>query len=407
MRRAWILAAFVLASPPLLLACLWDRDTPADEAKGLPDVVAVLTGRFPRNPPLFYEMRLERVEKRLIEHPRDLAAYDDAGVACDRLGRGDEAIAWMERKRKLLDTWPDGAESREHTYRYHANLGTFLVHRWVRAGADRAKLDEVRSARDEIARAIAINPDAHFGRESYQLRFLDWLLTPPPLAGFEDLPNFLGIRDQVEVGAMDPAEARKAVLGLSGLIVLGNAWESIDVYNALKMALGQDTQGFSPERAGGRNSLAYYAWLRCKELIQDGRGSMIPDAPRGEALTAWIRRPDFVQLEDVHEAPYHDLRREADAWQEARTRFMTARLQQGRHPDDDPEFWTGYTEPPPPSLPAISPSVSHQQAMNWRILRAKFVLGGIGAVVLGLVLSPLWIRLFRRRRGKAATIPEL
>ena len=29
--------------------------------------------------------------------------YDDAGVACDRLGRGDEAISWMERKRGTGD----------------------------------------------------------------------------------------------------------------------------------------------------------------------------------------------------------------------------------------------------------------------------------------------------------------
>ena len=39
----------------------------------------------------------------LQSHPEDLAAYDDAGVACDRLGRGDEAIAWMEKKRAQLE----------------------------------------------------------------------------------------------------------------------------------------------------------------------------------------------------------------------------------------------------------------------------------------------------------------
>ena len=54
--------ALLLGLPLSVAACLWDRDTPADEARGLPEVVAVLTGRFERNPPLFYEMRLGRVD---------------------------------------------------------------------------------------------------------------------------------------------------------------------------------------------------------------------------------------------------------------------------------------------------------------------------------------------------------
>jgi tetratricopeptide (TPR) repeat protein len=104
MRRTLAALALLLGLPLAVAACLWDRDTPADEARGMPEVVAVLTGRFARNPPLYYEMRLARVTARLRDHPGDLAAYDDAGVACDRLGRGDEAIAWMEKKRAQLET---------------------------------------------------------------------------------------------------------------------------------------------------------------------------------------------------------------------------------------------------------------------------------------------------------------
>ena len=37
------------------------------------------------------------------------------------------------------------------------------------------------------------------------------------------------------------------------------------------------------------------------------------------------------------------LRAEADAWQKARTEFMMRRLNGGRHPDTDLEFWNGYT----------------------------------------------------------------
>src|ERR1700712_637402 len=103
MKRSRVAVGLILLLPSAVFACLWDRDTPADEAKGLPEVVAVLTGRFERNPPLYYRMRLDRVAKSLEAHPDDLAAYDDAGVACDRLGLGDEAVSWMEKKKARLD----------------------------------------------------------------------------------------------------------------------------------------------------------------------------------------------------------------------------------------------------------------------------------------------------------------
>ena len=342
MRRALSAIALLLGLPLSAAACLWDRDTPAEEAEGLPEVVAVLTGRFARNPPLFYEMRLARVSARIREHPDDLGAYDDAGVACDRLGRGDEAIAWMEKKRAQMPIPPLDPETpaiKEHLYRYHANLGTFLVHRWIQLGADRSKIDEVKAAREEIARALAINPDAHFGREKYQLRALDWIIAPPKVRPGFDLPNLLGWSfDDYYGQATSPKEARDTVRGLSGLIVLGNAWESVDIFHALNVALQRDSTGFERGREGGRNTLAYLAWLRSRELIDAGKGSMLPDAPKGEALKVMLRRPDFVQAEALLDPAFVKLRAEAEAWQAARTSFMLGRLKQGRHPDTDSHF---------------------------------------------------------------------
>src|SRR6478609_1832332 len=133
MRRILAVSLALLGLPLSVAACLWDRDTPYDEAKGMPEVIAALTGRFERNPPLYYSMRLDRVAYHLRSHPDDLEAYDDAAVACDRLGRGDEAIAWMEKKRARLEALdPSRGDLKEARYRYHANLGTFLVHRWAR-----------------------------------------------------------------------------------------------------------------------------------------------------------------------------------------------------------------------------------------------------------------------------------
>jgi len=299
MRRALIAIVLLLSLPLSIAACLWDRDTPANEAKGLPEVVAVLTGRFERNPPLFYEMRLARVAAHLRDHPGDLAAFDDAGVACDRLGRGDDAIGWMEKERAQLDRLDASRPAvKEHEYRYHANLGTFLVHRWARQGADRTKIDEVKAARDEIARALEINPNAHFGRETYQLRALEWIVDPPKAEGLQYFPNLLGWDPGDIYGQeTDPKAADDAVRGLAGLIVLGNAWESVDVFNALNVALQRDSLGYERGRDGGRNTLAYLAWLRCRELIDAGKGSMLPDSPKGQRLESWLPRPDFVKAD--------------------------------------------------------------------------------------------------------------
>jgi hypothetical protein len=397
MRRALTALVLLLGLPLSVAACLWDRDTPVDEARGLPEVVAVLTGRFERNPPRFYEMRLERVTDHLQSHPGDLAAYDDAGVACDRLGRGDEAITWMEKKRAQLDGLDASRpEVKEQLYRYHANLGTFLVHRWVRQGADRARIGEVKAARDEIARAMEINPNAHFGREKYQLRAIEWIIDPPGSSGQQYLPNLLGWEPHPLGDMADPELADGAVRGLAGLIVLGNAWESVDVFHALNVALQHDTLGFAKDRDGGRNTLAYLAWLRCRELIDAGKGTMLPGAPKGEALKAMLPRPRFVMAEKLLDPAFVKLRAQADAWQAARTAFMMERLKEGRHPDSDPHFWDGYTERPAPGLPATSVPDAYIARRKARERMGLLVVLGVPAFLV------VWLvgRSMRTRRRK-------
>jgi hypothetical protein len=403
MRRTLTALVLLHGLPLSVAACLWDRDTPADEAKGMPGVVAVLTGRFPRNPPLYYEMRLARVTAGLENHPEDLAAYDDAGVACDRLGRGDEAIAWMEKKRAQLDQLDDSLpEVKEQRYRYHANLGTFLVHRWARQGADRAKIDEVKAARDEIARALAINPNAHFGREKYQLRAVEWIVTPPAVRPGRSLPNSLGIDGQ---SAIPPKEADEAVRGLAGLVVLGNAWESVDVFHALVVALDHDSVGFRDGWDGGRNSLSHLAWLRCCELIDTGKTSMLPDAPKGEKLKTMLFHAEWVPGDGI-DAVFAKIRAEADAWHAARTAFMMSRLKEGRHPDTDPRFWQGYTERTAPGLPSTSPQYGFTA---WPESRQRTRPGMVVIVPLlaaGLIAGLLGVRWMTARRREARLVKD-
>ena len=134
-------------------------------------------------------------------------------------------------------------EELRRAYRTLANRGTILAHRWFGNGADREDLSDLRAGRDLIAAAIELNPDAHFGRERYQLLFMDWLLDPPP--EFDELTStkissplrrvlppdrtrlWLGSQAFENAGYGDAAD------GLAGLISLGAAWESFDVFYAL------------------------------------------------------------------------------------------------------------------------------------------------------------------------------
>lgn len=388
MRRCSLIVGLcVLALSPLpLAACLWDSDTLATEAKGIPEVVNVITGRFERNPPLYYEMRLARVAKELESDPTRLELYDDAGVSCDRLGRDDEAIAWMEKKRVQLDKGEHTeTETTDQRYRYHANLGTFFVHRWFKNGADRTKMEDVSAGRDHIAKAIKINPDAHFGREKYQLMVIDWILKPPKIKddGYT-LPTFL--TGDSEFAYERPKTERiraagEAMRGLSGLIALGNAWESIDVFHALADAAMENEE---------RTSVAFLARLRCDELIDAGKGSVLPGAPKGEALKQRLMRLSLERENETRDT-YHVLRADADAWQHQRTEYMMARLKAGRHPDVSANFWDDFHPKAPPSLVSRLGKTKTYGLETPRTAFLRVVAPMAGALILTVLGVIVWV----------------
>jgi hypothetical protein len=90
------------------------------------------------------------------------------------------------------------------------------------------------------------------------------------------------LRDRRKTVAVPPNGANAsdaAIKGLAGLIVLGDAWESVDVFAALTDLL---REGRMEGHFKGRMhaSLAQLAGLRCRELINQGRRSFDPQAPR-------------------------------------------------------------------------------------------------------------------------------
>jgi tetratricopeptide (TPR) repeat protein len=370
----FVLIALSTLFPSACRACLWDDDTLRTEARGLPGLAEILTGRTERNPPLYYQMRLERVTAQLAADPDNLAAYDNAAVACDRLGRSDEAIEWMARKRAALNRNPDS----EHEYRYLANLGTFHAHRWIRAGADPEDMADLETAKDLIADAIELNPDAHFGREKYQLLAIEWLLNPVSISIWH--PTLLkGANANIDL--KNKSEAKDAIEGLTGLMVLGDAWESFDILEALYDAI-----------AGMQHaSLARVAVLRLAELRTQGKTSLHPDwdPELMPPVSRYIPRNE----EDI-DAWFTEARSEADAWRSVREQYMLAKLQAGEHPDTHPDFWNDWKSPSnPPPMPF---GIVGLQGNN---LLVSYVVG-FGLILVGLIA----IRRSKKRKSRSQVV---
>lgn len=147
----------LLSLSPVARACIWDYDTLRDEQRGLPGVLEALTGRFERRSEFFYRDRIQRMERHRVASPFDLAAIDNHAVALFRIGEIDRAIEMMKEK-----------ESRfPNQYTTSSNLATF----YMLSG-------QVEPAIPLLEKALTINPNAHFGRERFQLELAKHLVDP-------------------------------------------------------------------------------------------------------------------------------------------------------------------------------------------------------------------------------------
>ncbi len=145
------LTCFVLSAD----ACLWDRDTLQMERQRFPDVLELITGRFPRHSRQFCMWRIKDRTRRLAAGDSDPQIYDDLAVAYDKIGKSDLAI---ETSLKAETLFPG-------RYETYANLGTFHIHS-----------KQFEEGLTWIDLALKINPDAHFGREEYQRLLVQYVL---------------------------------------------------------------------------------------------------------------------------------------------------------------------------------------------------------------------------------------
>ncbi|MDG2390975.1 MAG: hypothetical protein P8M30_16835 [Planctomycetaceae bacterium] len=263
-----LLVLVLLLNASLLTACLWDSDTRSMEEKAFPDALALITGGFLRHSPEFYEWRIEQKLAVIEKYPDSLAPYDDLAVAYEKTGQTAKAIEVME-----------GMESRDpDRYETLANLGTFYIHN-----------GDLERGVKYIDKAIAINPDAHFGRERYQKYVVEYVLSKTtdeglmlPLdgeshrEGYGDAVGFtqflfsqLSLETPQNSDSKDPelkkkqdAEVKKAIKRVLGMMRFGNHDSPI-----LLECLG-DLFFHGEERDSNRH-LASRAFLKASYGVED------------------------------------------------------------------------------------------------------------------------------------------
>jgi len=178
----------------------------------------ILHERYLRHGPAWYARRNLDARKIIAAEaaasppsPAYLDALDDLAIGLEGTGQYDDAIATMRKKLLLLPPLPaptsrparpeNDSDSQawravdqldldrilasrnlspiqHHQYTSCANLGTILVHSAMPkalAGDAQAKA-RVREGLDFIEQSIAINPGAHFGRETWQAIAIEHLL---------------------------------------------------------------------------------------------------------------------------------------------------------------------------------------------------------------------------------------
>ncbi|WP_422930455.1 hypothetical protein [Singulisphaera sp. PoT] len=158
----------------------------------------VIHERFPKHGPRFYQERDRLARLKLadlpIGDPGRFPLMDDIGVGLDRLGKPGEAEEILRRK---LDEQLQAKLSGRDLYTSYADLGTFLIHgsfKRAMAGDEQARA-RFREGAEFIHKSVAVNPNAHFGRERWQEAIVEFLLAsmenPELLRKFDCLGNRL------------------------------------------------------------------------------------------------------------------------------------------------------------------------------------------------------------------------
>ena len=223
------------------LPCGWDLDTIQMEKEEFPTVHELITGKFLKHSQALYFWRVKDRQEKLILYPDSLGLLDDLGVAYDKIGEHESAIATMLRKE----------EQAPGLYETAANLGTFYIHN-----------GELETGLTWIKKAIEINPDAHFGREVFQQHLVSYLIErkverstlPLGTRNANFYHYLLRIHAPMQDKEQRKEELSKAIKGIAGMMQFGQHNSPV-LLEALGDLLSNVTSGF--QHAGHLAARAY------------------------------------------------------------------------------------------------------------------------------------------------------
>jgi Tetratricopeptide repeat len=363
-----------------LVACLWDYDNLAMERRQFPTVLELITGKFLRHSKAFYEWRA-RDRRERIKPDAQPQVWDDLAVAYEKLGRHEEAIATMQEKESLFPG----------LYETKANLGTFYFH----AGKFALGLREIEAA-------LAINPDAHFGREVYQKLLVQYMLDKQ-----KDGVTVLPLDSSARLGAEHfgfanhvlrqfAAESRsiadknseldRAIKGVQAMMRFGN-YDSPILLEALGDLL------LSRGYPGAAKQLAARAFLQCSYRSKNPDTSKAYRHLANNALSMQTRgdlSSKEMPLEEL-EASFQKELKEADIWFESISANEKKWITESKNVDE--EYAKAYYTDPLIEVKQPTPYLSRKAAGYLAALVGLLAMLGIAAIV---------IYVFRQLRKRAS-----
>ncbi len=384
-RLALLAIAVLSLTPSGADACLWDHDTLQMERSRFPSALELIAGKFLRHSREFYRWRVEDRLRRLQSEPDNLALHDDLAAAYDKLGQHDRAIATML-----------AAEAKKPgRYETLANLGTFYAHS-----------GQLEKGAEYIGKALAVNPDAHFGREKYQKYLIEYVRTRSrggkqvlplgdPRTGEQGGTSFFEfVLEREKPGAGEPHGVKPAIKGVLGMMKFGNHASPV-----LLEALGDLLAMKGRHVQQDAKMLAARAYLKASYEVKDEAAKAAYRKRAEETLEMQVRDSAArhkVTVAEVEESFKQELA-DAAAWS---ADLRARELEWIRSsPNPDAEFDRLYEQEPTVNSPEDSwagPATSFAQSwLTWLLL------GVSGLAFLGLMA--MWFLWLRRRVLAALT----
>lgn len=335
--RLILAVTVVFGMSALAAACLWDSDTLRQERARFPSTLELITGKFLRHSPEFYEWRIQDRLEKLKADPTNVALHDDLAVAYEKVGQHALAIKTILAKEEI----------QPGLYETYSNHGTFHI----LAG-------DFDLGLPLIDKALAINPNAHFGRERYQKWLVEYALTrridgqlPYPLRQSietakennvaTDFRVFLS--QKLETEQLTFEESQQAVQGILGMMRFANHGNPL-----LLEALGDllvDLDRFEvPQDA---KNLAARCYLKASYEFADEETTRVryrqlaEKALRGQTPETVF--PDQLELADL-EKDFQAQLADAEKWYAELRAQEVGWIQAGL--DADAEFHRLYAEEP-------------------------------------------------------------